>query len=119
MIYLYFDYLLYEYILSKLYHYLNKVSFLFKGYTIDNIDCSGQYSKNGTYDVTVSGYKTLGVVGHQVGNASTSGTAFTFASVLNIGVSNNKIYYQIGNTNYPNDLRCKLIVTVAYYQEAS
>ena len=58
-------------------------------------------------------------MGYQVDNASTNGTSFTFASVLKIGVSNNKLYYLIGNTKYPNNLRCKLIVTIAYYQEAS
>lgn len=78
-------------------------------HTADNISISaGSYYSNGVISAAQSGWTLIGVVGHNIDNASSSGTGWTYCYLQRAYVSSNDIIFAIGNRSASNNAKVKV-----------
>lgn len=86
-------------------------------HTADNISISaGSYYSNGVISAAQSGWTLVGVVGHNIDNASSSGTGWTYCYLQRAYVSSNNIIFALGNRSSTNNAKVKVILAGLYIQ---
>jgi len=81
---------------------------------VDNLSiAAGSYNES-SYSVAKEGYTALGVIGHNVGNASSSGSGRTSAVFTKLYVSNNNLTTCIKNVSASAAIKIKLNVFILY-----